>query len=101
MIKAEYKEFYEKLLEKWGEEAAYRMCIEEMAELTIELCHLMRLEKSERTLEGREKIEKVRRNIVEETADVLNLIEQIQLIFGEEEVDKIRAEKMARTKKLF
>ncbi|MCL2484339.1 MAG: hypothetical protein FWD89_05055 [Firmicutes bacterium] len=100
MIKQEFKDAYDKFTNAWGDESQYRMCIEEMSELTKELCKFIRLENIEpRTPEIEEKIAKQREKIVEEIADVLNTVEQMQYMFGEEEVDRIRTEKVAREMK--
>lgn len=87
------KECYKKFLDAWGEEAQCNMCIEEMAELTKELCKLKRVSIS------KYKTEEVVQNIKEELADVLNMTEQLKLMFGEDEVEKIRDEKILRTLK--
>lgn len=92
----EFREFCDKALEKWGEDSQLRMCVEEMSELTKELCKYMRLIRSEGIDDVEEKLLKTKQNIIEETADVLNCVEQMALIFGEEEVAKIRKEKVER-----
>lgn len=87
------KECYQKFLDAWGNEAQCNMCIEEMAELTKELCKLKRVSIS------KYKTEEVINNIREELADVLNMADQLKLIFGDEEIEKIRDEKLLRTLK--
>ena len=67
------------------------MCIEEMSELTKELCKNWRKSKKDTP----EQIE----HICEEIADVQNMIDQMQLIFGIEKVEKYREEKIIRTQK--
>ena len=67
------------------------MCIEEMSELTKELC------KFSRCVGDKEKTEVVINNIREEIADVLNMVEQIQVYFGEKEIEDIREFKINRT----
>ena len=84
-------EFYNKCIEVWGEDAQIKMCIEEMSELTKELCKNWRKDKKN----SPEQI----RNICEEIADVQNMADQMQLIFGEELVEKFRKEKIVRTMK--
>ena len=84
-------EFYKRCIDVWGEDAQIKMCIEEMSELTKELCKNWR----KSTQNTPEQI----KNICEEIADVQNMIDQMQLIFGVQEVEKIRKEKIERTQK--
>lgn len=84
-------EFYKRCIDVWGEDAQIKMCIEEMSELTKELCKNWR----KSTKDTLEQI----KNICEEIADVQNMIDQMQLIFGVQEVEKIRKEKIERTQK--
>lgn len=86
-----FEEEYQIFLDQWGFDAQAMMCIEEMSELTKALCKYMRFNKENAP-------EEVKENIKEEIADVLNTVEQMQLIFGEEEIEKIRQEKIERTK---
>lgn len=79
------RHIYQQALDKWGIEAQVMMAIEECAELITALCHLYR---------GR------RTNIIEEIADVIIMIEQLSLIFGEEEIDKAKQIKLARLKEM-
>lgn len=65
----ERKVVYEKALQTWGVEAQIMMAIEEMSELTKELCKHHR---------GRPNIE----DIADEIADVTIMLEQLRLIFG-------------------
>lgn len=90
------RDFYEEALRLWGEDAQIRMCIEEMSELTKELCKFQRYTK----IAGQatpEKIEEIKNNIIEEIADVLNCTSQMANIFGKDEVEKVRVEKVERT----
>lgn len=87
----ENREFYKRCIDVWGEDAQIKMCIEEMSELTKELCKNWRAGKQNTP----EQIE----HICEEIADVRNMIDQMQLIFGEKRVDEIRKEKIERTTK--
>ena len=93
------REFCEKAIEVWGEDSQLRMCIEEMSELTKEICKYQRLLRSEGIDDIEEKLVQTRKNIIEETADVLNCAEQMALIFGEEEVAKVRMQKIERASK--
>lgn len=89
-----FKDFCDKALSTWGEDSQLRMCIEEMSELTKEICKYQRMLRVEGI--DASKIDEVKKNIIEETADVLNCVEQIALIFGEDEVNKVRKEKVER-----
>ena len=85
-------EFYKKCIDVWGIDAQIKMCIEEMSELTKEFCKYYR--KGEMNCE-----QEIKDHICEEIADVQNMIDQMQLIFGIDEVEKIREYKIERTKK--
>ncbi len=97
MDKQKLDAIYDRFIEVWGEESQIQMCIEEMSELTKELCKLIRFQKRPKSEENNKAIEKIKKNIVEETADVLNCAEQVRRIFGEEEVDEIRKDKLEKT----
>jgi NTP pyrophosphatase (non-canonical NTP hydrolase) len=86
-----FKESYELFLKAWGIKAQSTMCIEEMSELIKELCKLERCKNNE------EKTKEVIQNIKEEIADVLNTVEQIELYYGLDDVEKIREQKIERT----
>ena len=66
---AERKATYKVALRKWGIDAQVMMAVEEMSELTKELCKHFR---------GRPNGEE----IVDELADVTIMVEQLRLIFG-------------------
>ncbi len=83
-------EVYAKLIEAFGEDRQLIVCIEEMSELTKELCKYLRY-KDEKN------IDKIKENIIEETADVLILAGQIRNMFGKEKVDKMIEKKIKRT----
>ena len=87
----ENREFYQRCIDIWGEDAQIKMCIEEMSELTKELCKNWRKDK----MNSPEQI----MNICEEIADVQNMADQMQMIFGEEIVERIRREKIERTQR--
>jgi len=72
----EEKELYERALKKWGIEAQVSMAIEEMAELTVELCHSLRQNKFVAPTK-----------VLEELADVQIMVEQLTLIFSSEIFD--------------
>ena len=93
-MKEEFREPYEKFLKAWGEDAQIMMVIEEMSELTKELCKYLRYKGFKE-----KDAESVVENINEETADVLNCVEQLELIFNEKKINEIRKEKIDRTLK--
>jgi NTP pyrophosphatase (non-canonical NTP hydrolase) len=84
-----YGYIYKKIYDKWGLESQERMCIEEMSELTKELCKRMRYKNTD-------KENQIKDNIIEELADVINCVEQLIYIYGEEKVQKVRKEKLER-----
>ena len=67
MITLKQKDILLKALETYGEEAQIDMCIEELAELQVALCHYKR---------GRD------HNIQEELADVRIMLFQMEVLFG-------------------
>ena len=91
-MKNEFLPIYKDYIEKHGIESKMRMCIEEMSELTKELCKVQRYWGTEKQFEIENKIR-------EEIADVLNMAEQLEYFFGEEEIEKIRQEKINRALK--
>lgn len=85
------KVLYAEFLKEWGYEAQSTMLIEEMAELTQALCKYKR--------KGYDNAdEKIKQNLLEELADVQNMLEQLIYHFGEEKVEQIRQMKLQRTK---
>ena len=85
-----YKQYYDRFLDVWGEESQIVVAIEEMSELTKELCKYKRNE-----ILNKDNKEIVK-NIKEEIADVLNMVEQLENMFGVEEIEKIRQFKFKR-----
>ena len=83
----EYKMFL-----NWGLDSQVRMCIEEMSELTKELCKVQRYWDTD-------KQKNIDDNIREELADVLNMAEQLEYYFGVDEIEKIRKQKIDRSLK--
>lgn len=83
---------YQTFLDAWGEKAQIMMCVEEMSELTKALCKYLRFKKHGIS-------EELNFNIKEEIADVFNMLNQLKMVFGEEEIMKIADEKIERTLK--
>ena len=83
MIKNKFKDDAIKIIEKFGKEHQKNKAIEELAELVVALA------KNDKT------------NIVEETADVLFMILQIQIVYDikDETIDEIIKEKIERIRK--
>lgn len=94
------KEFYHETLDKmtatWGAESDYRVCIEEMSELTKELCKFMRYSRNDKSEENDKKLDEIRKNIIEETADVLICANHMKRLFGEKEVEDVMDYKIQR-----
>ena len=90
MDREEREKCYKNYIETFGKQAQIMICIEEMSELTKELCKYFR------AIGNDEKMEKVKENIIEETADVLICAEQIRFMFGSEKVDEMIEYKIKR-----
>ncbi len=95
-----YEETFDKFKDSWGEESEMRMCIEEMSELTKELCKFIRYSKNDKSKENDEKLEQIKKNIIEETADVLICASQIKRIFGDSAVEEVMDYKIQRGRKI-
>ena len=98
MPKSEYCSYcanftIERMIEKFGEDSQIDVCIEEMSELIKELIKYKRAKIHENENNPR------RKYVLEETGDVLFMIEYLKYIFkiSEEEVENIIIEKSIRT----
>lgn len=94
-----YTQTFDMFLEAYGKDAEINMCIEEMSELTKELIKYIRYENYNAKFQSEEnlqKLDKIKKNIIEECADVLICASQIRHIFGEEQVDEIMESKIQR-----
>ena len=89
----EFLSSYKKFLETWGIDIQGQMAVEEMGELIKAIC------KYNRKKYFNELTDEIKYNLKEEIADVLNTVEQLELCFGIEEIEKIRKEKIDRTLK--
>lgn len=87
-MKQEFKEYYKEFLDEVGFEAQAVIAVEEMSELTKEICK-----------RKRKRNDYKEEDMIEEIADVLNMVEQLEYFFGEEKVEKVRQEKIQRTLK--
>ena len=73
-----------KAIDTYGEESQAKMMIEEMSELTKELCKLFRGETE-------------KSHILEEMADVQIMLDQMRMIFGDtSELEKAKVERLER-----
>lgn len=93
-MRKDFIDVYEAFANKYGEQSQRYQCIEEMSELIKELCKLDRYK-------GTDKESQVVENIKEELADVLNMVEQLEYIFGEDDIENIRTQKIERGKNLY
>ena len=84
------KEYYDLFLKEWGLESQYNQVLEEMAELTQAICKLHRPDKQNIKAD-------VEEDVKSEIADVLNCVEQMEHIFGYEEIEVLRDYKLKRT----
>ena len=91
-MKEEFKNLYQKFINHYGQDAQIMIIIEEMSELTKELCKYLRYKNTHK-----EKLDEIINNIHEETADVLNCVEQLELMFDSAEIEKFRQLKINRT----
>ncbi len=84
---------FKQTIDFWGYDCQSNVCIEELSELIHALCRYKR--------EAFELADdEVKNNVLEELADVHNMIVQMELYFGRDKIEKIRTEKALRTRKL-
>lgn len=93
MDKETYFETLDLFKQAYGEENEYRMCIEEMSELTKEICKYLRYLNYDNNIE---KLLKTKANIIEETADVLNCVLQIKRMVGDKAVEDVMKQKILK-----
>ena len=84
MTREERNLLYKQAVEKWGEDAQLDQMIEEMAELIVALNKLKRAKHF-----VAQKKEGVMENLFEELADVKLCLEQMEWIFGKENIDSV------------
>lgn len=83
---------YKEAVAVWGHRKQMRMVQEECAELILAISHYLRF--VDRGAEWNKNGEVD--NLIEETADVLNMVEQLRYMVGPAIVDKVRLEKLAK-----
>lgn len=76
------------IAEYYGLRSQMRQLIEEMAELTQVICKAERYD-----------LDTVREHLVEEVADVEVVLDQVIYLLGDNRIEQIRAEKIARQKR--
>ena len=84
------KEYYKYFIDKFGIESQVLMAIEEMSELSNVLTKYLRF--GEGSLD-----QKYKDNIIEELADVKNMIGQLSYYFGDNAVAETQKKKLERT----
>lgn len=92
MIKIKKKSPYQTFLDVYGEEAQLDWAIEEMSELTKAICKYKRYFK---TADASEK-ERLKSDIIEETADVSMMADILAYIFGTQKVEEMKEFKLTR-----
>lgn len=90
LSKKETEALLKQFIDFWGYECQSNVCIEELSELIKSICKYKREDYDE----------KYKYNILEELADVHNMVLQLELYFGVDEINKIRSEKILRTVEL-
>lgn len=78
----------QQIAEHYGLRVQMRQLIEEMAELTQVICKAERYD-----------LDTVREHLVEEVADVQVVLDQVIYLLGDNRIEQIRAEKIARQKR--
>ena len=91
MTRKERDVLYKRAVEKWGAEGQLDQLIEEMAELTIAINKVKRAEKF-----IAQKKEGVMENFYEELADVKLCLEQMEYMFGKENIDNMLEVKLQK-----
>lgn len=83
---------YQKAIDKWGATAQVDQMIEEMAELTLAINKYKRYRLGEKYLEKDEVFD----NLYEELADVKLCFEQMEYMFGKDNIDKAYQKKFEK-----
>ena len=87
---------YQQTIDKWGETAQLDQMMEEMAELTLAISKYKR--QFNDSLLDYQKVG-VMENLYVEIADVKMMIEQMEYMFGQENVDKAYQKQMEKLKR--
>lgn len=86
------KEVLQKAIDTYGINAQLDMCIEEMSELTKAICKYKRIYSTV----GNVMTADIYDNVCEETADVLIMIEQMQMMFDSHNIEQQAEHKVKR-----
>lgn len=84
-------EILQRAIDRWGVRLQSNQCIQEMAELIVAITKLQQLYDAPHT----EQIA-ARDNLIEEIADVEIMIDQMKLMYGEQDIRKQRDYKLQR-----
>lgn len=87
LTKYEMNTLLKNFIDVWGFDCQSNVCIEEMGELIQAICKYKREDFDEKYID----------NIIEELADVHNMVTQLEEFFGHDKVEKIREQKVLRT----
>ena len=99
MAELEYKTKIEKAcIEKYGIDNQMLICIEEMSELTKAIIKYRRFHSSD-MIPVKLSEEEILYNLREEIGDVSIMLDQLKMVFGEEEINQIIHEKVVREEK--
>lgn len=94
----ESKEIFDECIRLWGQKSQIIFALEEMSELSKELCKYLREMENIEEKTPEQKAETIAR-IQEETADVLITVSQIANMFDVRQVKKIKDGKFSRLEK--
>jgi len=95
-MREDFRDVYKKFADKYGVHSQIQQCIEEMGELIKELCKYERYHNN-----NEQKTSEAIDGIKEELADVINMVEQLQYCFGEDDIENIRTKKIEKCKKIY
>ena len=93
MSETEINFFLKEAIDFWGYDCQSNICLEELGELIQAICKYKREEYEKAQ-------QKIKDNLLEEIADVHNMINQLEIYFRYEEIKKIRIKKIYRTREL-
>ena len=82
------KEIYQKAINQWGRKTQLHQMMEEAAELIVSISHYIR--------DGENAVD----NLIEETADVTIMLEQLEEMFGEDFKNKVECVKLQKLERL-
>lgn len=89
MSEKQVKSIYQLAVEKWGANSQINMALEECGEFIVAINKYRRATNNTDATEAND-------NICDEIADVIIMMEQMQLMFGVDRVQRIKSEKLKR-----